>query len=409
MAAESKSKKYFVLVVLCVAWFLGYCDKMAINVAAIPISKEFGLNPTQIGVIISAFAIGMAITAIFGGYFADKWGSQKVLVTVIAVWSLFSGLTGVATSLTAFMVIRLIYGGAEGCFPPASSVTVAENFSNEKRGRAKSILLASGQLGTAFSSLIAAYFVSIGGWKTTFYIFGAVGLLDALVLAIVNRQSTKATVSKTEKPKANKVPLKEALKNPVVWKTPILNFGLGFLMWGFGSWMPQYWVNIKHMNVLHMGQLSMIPSLTGCVSMLISGFIIDKFFAGREKILILISLVVCGTSIFLMYGANNIGLGFTYYSLSQLGLGLISPCLYAMVLKYAHGLVGTATGLIAFGSSMAGIISPIVMGYAITLFHGSYAAVFGLIVVIIILCFGLTLTISTKKQATEIEVEKSAV
>lgn len=399
MERENGKKKYAILGILFIAWFIGYADKVAINVAAIPISKEFGLDPTQIGVLIASFSFGMAIMSLLGGWAADKFGSNRVLVASIAIWSLFSGFSALAGSFMALLVLRFLYGGAEGFFPPASSVAIAENFKKEESARAKSFLISAGQLGTAFATILVAYLVVSYSWRAAFYIFAALGLLTALVLAIVNRESGKAGL-KQSKPKSRKVPLKEALKNPIIWQAPILQFGAGFLMWGLNSWLPQYWVNVKHLDIKTMAAYTMIPMLGTFVMVNVAGWVIDKYFAGREKILLIASLLVTCLSVFLMYMADSIAFGFAYQTAANLAICFLSPTLYALILKYVRkDLVGTATGFIAFGSSVAGIIAPIAMGFSITLLNGSYSAVFGMIIVILLLCVFVAATINTREQA----------
>ncbi|CZR98115.1 MULTISPECIES: MFS transporter [unclassified Clostridioides] len=399
MEKVDNNKKYIILGILFIAWFVGYCDKMAINVAAIPISKEYGLNPTQVGFLISSFSFGMAIMSLFGGYFADKYESKKLIIVIVSIWAIFSTLTGMSWSFVSLMVIRFMYGCAEGIFPPASSVTIAENFKKEQFGRAKSFLISAGQLGTAFAGLIIAYLAFSYGWRKAFFIFAIADLIIALSLYLLNKNE-KNTGKSTQKTKSKKVPLKEAFKNPIVWKTPIIQFGVGFLMWGLNSWLPQYWVNVKHLDIKTMATYSMIPALASFVFVNISGWIIDKYFVGREKIAIIASLIIMCISVFLMYNTGSIVLGFIYQTIANLGVCCLSPAFYTLVLKYVRkDLVGTATGFIAFGSSVAGIIAPLIMGLSITLLKGSYIAVFGMIIVILILCIFLAATINTREQA----------
>ena len=405
MESVNNKKKWIILAILFAAWFVGYCDKVAINVAVIPMSKEFGLNPTQIGLIISAFSTGMAITALLGGFFADKFGSKKVLLFAIIVWSLFSGFTSIASSFTMLVALRFIYGGAEGFFPPASSVTIAENFKKEEFGRTKSFLLASGQLGTAFGTLIVSYLAAAGGWRMAFIAFGGLGLLIALALAIVDRGEKRGT-NVQAKPKAAKVPLKEVFKNSITWKVPLIQFGGGFFMWGLNSWLPQYWVKVKHLDLKQMGAYSMFPTLAGFAVMLIAGWLLDKYFAGREKHLLIGALAFSAFFVFMMYNANSIVLGFLYNALANLGIAMMAPVNYALILKYVdRKVIGSSTGLITFMSGMAGIVAPTAMGYSITLLNGSYAAVFGMIIVICIICMLIAATINTNQQNKSQAVE----
>jgi MFS family permease len=128
----------------------------------------------------------------------------------------------------------------------------------------------------------------------------------------------------------------------------------------------------------------------------------DKYFEGREKRLLVGSLMVSGLAIFLMYNADTIVMAFVWNSLAGLGMGMTAPIIYAMVLKNVRKeLVGTASGLTAFGTAFSGVVAPTIMGFSISLTAGSYAVAFGMIIVILVMAAVLAATIRTTKVPVE--------
>jgi len=111
---KTKTQQYLILGVLFVSWIIGYFDKNAINVAAIQISKEFDLSPSQIGMIMSSFFISYSVMTLVGGILADKYGSRKVITTIMLLWSIFTALTGMAWSFASLVALRFVFGAAEG-------------------------------------------------------------------------------------------------------------------------------------------------------------------------------------------------------------------------------------------------------------------------------------------------------
>ena len=81
---------------------------------------EFHLSPTVLGVVINAFFVGYASMQIPGGILADKFGARKTMTAGVTLWSIFSVLTGAATSLTNLIWVRVLFGLAEGIHPPAA-------------------------------------------------------------------------------------------------------------------------------------------------------------------------------------------------------------------------------------------------------------------------------------------------
>jgi MFS transporter, ACS family, glucarate transporter len=76
-----------------------YVDRACISVAKQPIANELGLTDRQIGWVFSAFSLGYALLQTPTGLLADRFGPRRVLTGVVALWSIFTGLTAVAGNL----------------------------------------------------------------------------------------------------------------------------------------------------------------------------------------------------------------------------------------------------------------------------------------------------------------------
>ena len=215
---------------------------------------------------MSSFFASYAVMTLFGGLLADKFGSRKVLTTIMILWSFFTAMTGLAWSLTSLMAIRFMFGAAEGGFPSASSVTIAELYPPEKRGRAKSFLVSASTLGTAAGTFIVSAFIATTGWRWAFVVYAILGVSASIAFFIIFKSQKKNgnIVEQTR----TKVPLRNILKIPLVWKLMVLQFAIGSFVWGLSSWMPSYWVNVKHLNIITTGSLTALTSIIGFLFMI---------------------------------------------------------------------------------------------------------------------------------------------
>jgi MFS family permease len=397
MKTIKKDSSLLALAILFFAWTFGSFNKMAINVASIAISKEFGLNASQIGLIMSSFFISYAFMSLMGGYLADKFGSKKVVTIIMVLWSIFTCFTGVAWSYTSLITIRFIFGACEGGFPSASSVTIAELFPLEKRARAKSFLVSSSAIGAAFGTIIVSKFTVSIGWRSAFYFFGICGLIIAVVFFAVFKGVGYECENDKNKT-LTKVPLKEVLRISIIWKMTIMEFSIGVFMWGMNSWMPSYWVKVRHLDMVTMGKLSSIPWIIAFVCMNFSGWILDKLLAGRERVFLCITFAITGIFTYLMYNADTISLALLYLTITTIAIGISSTAIFVIPLKYMkRESIGTATGILNFGQQLAGMFGPSIMGYMITIFDGSYTEVFIFVIFTIAISFIISLTINTNK------------
>ena len=114
--------RHLILAVMCLMYFIAYIDRVNILVAGPLIKQEFGLSPTQLGIVFSAFAYPYAAMQIFGGWCADRFGPRLVLTVLSIVWALATILCGFAWGLTSLLMFRFVLGIGEGgaIAPPAA-------------------------------------------------------------------------------------------------------------------------------------------------------------------------------------------------------------------------------------------------------------------------------------------------
>lgn len=404
-AIANDKNKYLILGLLCIGWIINYFDKVAINVAVIPISQELGLSETQVGLVLSSFFLSYAIMQPIGGSLADKFGSRKVIIASVILWSLFTILTGTAWSFLSLIIFRFLFGIGEGSYPSASSVAVAESFPQHERARAKSILTSATTIGAVLATLVAATLSKHFGWQSMFVILGFVGFL--LALLYVKYLHPKRAQETNEKSKKPKLPLRELVKIPMLWKLMAIYFGISMVNWGLMSWMPSYMVKVRNLDMVSMGALAAIPAVLSFVVVLITGWLLDKRMIGREKWLIIFGSLIGIVSLYLLSVAPTVTMVVVYQAIASMGIAAAVTTTLTMPLKYIDPTsVGAASGLIYLGGQTAGIIAPTAMGFMIQQFNGSYDAAFWLLIAAIAIPFfvGMTLRVSpvAERQTNEV-------
>jgi ACS family glucarate transporter-like MFS transporter len=87
-----------------------YIDRACISAAKIPISESLGFSDTQMGWVLSAFALGYALFQTPSGMLADRLGPRKILTTIVVLWSAFTALTGAVWNFISMLVVRFLFG-----------------------------------------------------------------------------------------------------------------------------------------------------------------------------------------------------------------------------------------------------------------------------------------------------------
>ncbi|WP_323554731.1 MULTISPECIES: MFS transporter [unclassified Pseudomonas] len=388
---RSRAQKTICLSALFLAWAVGYADRIVMSTAIIPIGKEFALDAQQAGMVLSAFYVSYAIMQLLGGLMSDRYGSRVVVVACVVAWSIFTALTSVAWSFTSLLVIRFLFGVGEGCFSPASSVTVAEVFPKQERARAKAFLISTVFLGNAVGSGLVALTVVYLGWRGAFHILAVVGLLVSAVLWYALRSGIAQQRVRTEPRESNQ--LGALIRDPAALKLTAIWFCSSILYIGMISWMPSYLMKHYQVDLLHIGLASAIPYLIAFLGTNGVGWLLDKVGQDREKHFLMGGSLGCAAFLSLMITTTSITLLVVYWTLCLLSFNFIYATVFSVPLKrFRSNLIGSATGLMNFGGQIAGAVAPVVMGSLIVAFGGSYLSAFWFLVGAALAAFLLSLT-----------------
>lgn len=400
----SNSKRHFIFSLLFLGWIIDSLTLFGMNIAIIPISKELGLTETQSGMIISSFWLSSACMTLIAGWVSDKFGSRKVIVIALTIISLFSLLTGMVGSFASILIIRLVLGLGDGGLPTGSGVAITEIYKKGVRARAKSFLLAAQLGGSVLALYLTALISDVYGWRVMFYIIGGGGLLVTILLAIFYHppQIQRELAQKAATPK---LPLGELYKQKMLWIIVVMYFGSSIAQWGFSSWMPSYLESARHLNLQEVGSISMIPQAFGLASAMITGYLIDKQLAGKEKFIILFGAIMASACLIFMYNAQSIQAAIAFQCLYSLGGSAISMTVLSIPLKYvSERIVGSFMGTMYFVGGLAGFIAPTVMGALVDAFHTFEYAFFFLIgALLVTACCSLFFTLRSSNEVFEVQ------
>lgn len=403
----TKKMRNGMLFLLFLGWALGNLDRYLINYAIVYIGEDLALTATQTGLVLSSFFLGYAIMQMPGGLLADKFGAKKVLVAAVIIWSIFTGLTAIAWSLTAMIVVRFLFGIGEGGFQPSASKIIATVFPSNERSKAMAILLSSGAIMAMLVPLISAVLLVSIGWRPIFIIAGALGIIIAVLYWKYIKLPTEKTQTKNESNTQDKGILKTLLKMKFMWSLLISYFTIYAVNWGLNSWIPKYLTDVRDLDLLSIGYLQLLPGFIMLVGMLTFGVVIDKLSFNVNKIIGALCALFIGGFLYLMFQAESIAAFITYQCLVTLLMTYVLLLLPSFILKsIPYQVAGTAMGMANTGGQLAGFTTPTLMGIMVDSFNGSYYAAFILLIVFASICIVSILSISLKSIPSQQTVEE---
>ncbi|MCL4453279.1 MFS transporter [Ferroplasma sp.] len=235
----------------------------------------------SIGLILTGYAIGIAIFSLVGGYLFDRYSVKNTVILSVLIFSAFTIMTGFVTTTPELFIARLGVGVGVGIFQPAGVALLGDIF-YETRGKAVSVWATFFSVGLFASPYLIEPFLP--AFRLPFEISGALAIIIlALVIMII------PVTFKKEKP-ATKVKLKNVFnRNIILLSISIFFFGIA-LFAGYLGYFSDYL--IKGLS-LSDGNAAVIASMAGAGGFIMAfpiGFIADRI--GRKYMVIITSLLI---------------------------------------------------------------------------------------------------------------------
>jgi MFS family permease len=229
-------------------WMLDGMDIMLFAFALQAIRDEFGLSGGAAGALASLTLVTSAAGGAFAGWLADRFGRKRVLIGSILVYSLFTGATATATSVTALAFWRCLVGFGLGAEWSAGSVLVAESWPARHRGKAIGFVQSGWAIGYLLAAGLAAIVLPTHGWRVLFLL----GLLPALVTLWIRRKveepevwrravaAARAAGGRVAAPAADPLAIFRPPLARLTFAATSLATVLLFAYWGLFTWMPAF-------------------------------------------------------------------------------------------------------------------------------------------------------------------------
>ena len=216
-AKKNSRYKWEVLALLWVAYLLNQADRQVFNVVLPLIREDLGLTDVAIGSIATIFNLVYAFLVPVAGFIGDRFSRKWIVTFSVLFWSIATMCTGLANGMIMLVIMRSVAtGGGEAFFGPPNYSLLAQ-YHNKTRAFAMSIHQTAYYIGIILSGYVAGYVGQVWGWRSAFYVFGAVGVIHGIVMAF-RLKDKKDAAPQTEMPVKEKVKFTTGFR--VVFRTP---------------------------------------------------------------------------------------------------------------------------------------------------------------------------------------------
>jgi ACS family hexuronate transporter-like MFS transporter len=373
--------RWAICALLFVITTINYMDRNILGVLKPTIQGDLHFTETDFGNIVFFISIAYAIGYAGMGWLTDKIGIRLGLAAAAILWCLASTAHGMVSSVTGFILARIVLGLGEGGNFPTCIKTIATWFPVRDRALATGIFNSGSNIGAMIAPLIGALVVALAGWQAAFYVTGAIGLVWVVFWLIWYRSpaehpgvtaSELAYINQDPEVSVQKVPWGQLLAYPGTWVYIAGGVLTNPAWWFYNNWVPSFLNTKFHVSLFAVGlPLVLIYLLTdvgsiggGWVSSALIKRGMDVFPARKITLLI---CAVCTVPVFLAPQLDSMWL-----AVLLIGIAMAAQVSDTM----PRGAVASAVGLGGGISSIAGAFSAAVIGRVLDATNNNYTVVF---------------------------------
>ncbi|HUZ65919.1 MAG TPA: MFS transporter [Acetobacteraceae bacterium] len=386
-------RQRWLMIFLCfMASAINYIDRANLAVAAPFIQHDLGLGAATLGLVLSGFFWTYSVMQLPFGWFADRIGSRIALTIAVAWWSVFTATTALARGFASLFGFRLLLGiGEAGAYPTFAKV-VASWFPGSERAFASSIFDSGSRVGTVLSLPIVTALIATLGWRASFVITGALGIVWLVAWLWLYREpenypgidpaelrALQAQRGRQVGAKAEKLPWSSLFRYRTIWGMMIGFFCLNFVIYFFITWFPTYLVETRGFSLAQLGTLGMLPGLLAIPGGWFGGWASDALYrrgwsltAARKTCLVggmLTSSVITFSAL-----APNVYVALALFAVSYAALAFTGASIWSLPGDVAptQAHVASIGGIQNFASNLAGIVITTFTGVMVAITKGSF-------------------------------------
>ena len=363
------NRRWVVLALVFSGIVISYVDRGNLSIAAPSIMREFRIEPSAMGVLLSAFFWTYGAFQIPAGILVDRLGIRRVYAAGFLLWSIASASIALSRGTGDIIGLRMVLGFAESIGPLASLSFIRNNFAGKDQGLPTSIYIAGQSIGPALGALVGAGLLERFGWRMMFAATGLGALLWLPCWLLAAPADRSRSERRAEAPVLRRRwAFSALLVSPAFWA---LSFSilLASYYWYFVlTWVPSYLVISRGFSNLQMGRVISTSLFTMAATNVAAGFAADKL-AGRigvfrSRLLFAVAGYLGTAAILLLLVVQNRNLVLPVLTFSICATGAGNSSFWAIVQQVSpKTLAGRSVGYLNTLSQVAGAVAPVVTGW----------------------------------------------
>ncbi|MEZ2347997.1 MFS transporter [Terriglobus sp. RCC_193] len=281
--------RWWLIAMLWFVCFCNYADRQAIFSIFPLLRTDLHLTDLQLGVVGSSFMWMYALAGPLAGWLSDRVSPRNVILGALAFWSVVTGATALCHSFGSMVLFRTLGGLGEAFYFPAAMALIGMYHSASTRSRAMALHQSGVYAGTIGGGALSALIAQDHGWRSSFFLFGAAGVVLMVILAVALRRPQQKNAPSHESQADFFSGVRNVLASGRVLTLIGVFIGANFVAVVFLTWLPTYLYTKFHLSLANAGfSATAYLQMASVTGVLLGGMLADRFAAkltgGRQLI-----------------------------------------------------------------------------------------------------------------------------
>ncbi|MCT3763811.1 MFS transporter [Elizabethkingia anophelis] len=178
---SKSSTKKILPVILATAIFMQMLDSTILNTSLPSIAKDLQESPLNMQNAIISYVLTLAVFMPVSGFLADKFGTKKVFISSLILFSIGSLFCALSQNLTQLVLSRVIQGIGGSLMTPVGKLALIKTFDKNELLKAMNFAIIPALIGPVLGPLVGGYLVDYFSWHWIFLINIPIGIIGIVL------------------------------------------------------------------------------------------------------------------------------------------------------------------------------------------------------------------------------------